>query len=163
MSKEGSRRSPGRSVATAVRPLGTQLRAQRDQLGQIGDGVDLVERRDPNESVGVQVVAEQQCIVRVRRREQSRPAEMQQVPLVDRLQAEREPLLGEREKIRSGSHSDSGSQCRPPERALLDRLVREPCQTSAEEERPAASIVMSISASPWASETNIASNCDGAT
>jgi len=48
---------PGGSVAR--RRVGSELRAQRDQLGQVGDGLDAADLRDPDEAVRVEVVAEQ--------------------------------------------------------------------------------------------------------
>jgi hypothetical protein len=50
--------------------------------------------------VGVEVVAEQQRGVGVGRGEQPRPAVVQEVALVDRLQAERVMLLAERREDR---------------------------------------------------------------
>jgi hypothetical protein len=52
--------------------------------------------RDAHETVGVEVVAEEDARVAVGGTEQPRPAVVEQVALVDRFDAEREALLGER-------------------------------------------------------------------
>ena len=64
---------PERSIAIAL--LRAQLAAERDELRQVGDGVDLVCGRDADEAVRVEVVAEEQRAVVVgrRRRGASRP------------------------------------------------------------------------------------------
>src|SRR5258708_2383134 len=56
-------RSPRRPVA--VDAAGAQLGAERDQLGQVRDGLDLAQRGDADEPVRVEVVAEQQRVVPV--------------------------------------------------------------------------------------------------
>jgi hypothetical protein len=53
------RRGRGPERAVAGRLLGTQLRRERDQLGEVGDRVDLTERGDADEPMCVEVVAKQ--------------------------------------------------------------------------------------------------------
>ncbi len=99
-------RRPGGTVAVA--PVGARLRAQRDQLGEIGDGRDVAGLGDADEPVRVQVVAEQERGVAVRRREEPRAAVVDEVALVDRLQPER-VLRGRRAARRPASCSRSAS------------------------------------------------------
>ena len=68
--------------------------------------------------MGVEVVAEQQRFLRRGRREQPRPAVVQQVALVDRLHAERTPLVAERREDGLEPSLLLGSQRSRPERAL---------------------------------------------
>ncbi|MBV8562559.1 MAG: hypothetical protein JOZ56_05655 [Actinobacteria bacterium] len=67
------RRGGGPERAVAVRALGAELAAERDQLREVADRVDVPEARDVDEAVRVEVVAEQQSRVRVGGREQPRP------------------------------------------------------------------------------------------
>src|SRR5204862_2800570 len=60
------RRRSGPRSAVAVSSLGAQMRAERDQLGQLADRLDVAERGDPHEAVRVKVVAEQQRDVLIR-------------------------------------------------------------------------------------------------
>ena len=85
---------PGLAVPVAVR--GANLGADRDQLRQVGDGGELAERGHPLEAVRVEVVAEEQPRVGVRRLEEPWAAVVEQVALVDGLDPERVPDLGER-------------------------------------------------------------------
>jgi hypothetical protein len=79
--------------------------------------------------VGVEIVAEQEGGVLVRRREQARAAVVEEVALVDRLEAERVPLVGERREDRLQLPFALGPESLGPERALArglagDRLPR---------------------------------------
>src|SRR6266404_2765240 len=140
--------------AVAVRVLRTELAAERDQLGQVGDRVGLAEGRDADEPVGVQVVTEEERDVRVGRREQPRRPVVGEIALVDRLQADREARLSERRE-----DNDEPPLVLRPERVLPQRaLIRRAVGYLV----PHAAIVLSMSSSLCASETNIASNCDGA-
>ena len=103
----------------------------------------------------VQVVAEQQRDVGIDRREEPRRAVVRQVPLVDRLEPEREARFGERREDGDELTLVARAKCAFPQRALLRRSVGYLV--------PHAAIVLSMSSSVCASETNIASNCDGAT
>jgi hypothetical protein len=93
-----SERRRGRRPGLAVpgQPVGAELGAEGDQRRQVADRLDRAGPRDPNETVRVEVVAEQERRVRVGRREQTRPAVVEQVALVDRLEPERVALFGER-------------------------------------------------------------------
>ena len=113
----------------------------------------------------VQVVAEQQLVVAAGRREQSRTAVVHEVALVDRLEAEREAFLAEGREDRLELALDTRQERLPPQRALFGRLLGDgvPERGHDSKNARAASTVWSISSSPCANETNIASNCDGAT
>ena len=155
-------RGPG--LAVAVAPVGRNLRAERDQVGQVGDGLDLFERCDADEPVRVEVVAEQDRRVEIGRSEEAGTAEVEEVALVDRLEPEREARLGERREDRLELTLVVGAQRGGPERALPPRPPRRSSPRAQLPKNSAtASTVRSISGSPWASETNIASNCEGAT
>src|SRR4051812_43113562 len=107
---------PGRSVVAP--PLGPHLCADRDQLGKIGHRLDDLPLRNAHESVRVQIVAEQEGRIRVGRLEEPRPAIVEQVALVDRLEAE--PVL------LHGQHGEDGLallQLGWPERRLPERAL----------------------------------------
>jgi hypothetical protein len=89
---ERARRSDPR-VAVAAGVLGAQPGAEGDQLRELGDGVDAAGVRDAHEPVRVEVVAEQQCKLVVRRVEETGPPVMAEVTLVDRLDAECEAFV----------------------------------------------------------------------
>src|SRR5581483_1816523 len=146
-------RRPQRAVALGV--LRAKLAAERDELGQIGHCVGFAERGDTHEAVGIQVVAEQQREIGIARRKQPRLAVVREVALVDRLEAEREPRLRERRE-----HGDELSLVAWEQRVLPQRALR---SGGVGYLVPHAAIVLSMSSSLCASETNIASNCDGAT
>ena len=78
-------RRPGRAVA--VEAVGACLGAEREQLGEVRDGGERAGLGDPDEPVGEQRVTEQERDVAVGRREEPRPAVVEQVALVDRLDA----------------------------------------------------------------------------
>ena len=82
--------------AVAVRFLRAHLAAERDQLREVGDSGDVMERRDAGDAVRVEVVAEQERRVVVRRCEQPRAAVVDEVALVDRLEPQRVARLAER-------------------------------------------------------------------
>ena len=117
------RRGRGPGLGLAGPALGARLRAERDELGEVVHRLDAAGRRDPDEPVGVEVVAEQERRVGVGRREEPRPAVVEQVALVDRLHPERERRLAElREDRRTVSRSPAGRSDSRPERALGRRL-----------------------------------------
>jgi hypothetical protein len=70
--------------------LGPELRAQREELSQVGDDVHLTNRSDADEAVRVEVVAEQDRGVAVGGREEPWTAVVEKVALVDRLEPDRE-------------------------------------------------------------------------
>jgi hypothetical protein len=75
--------------------------------------------------VRVEVVAEEERRVVVGRREEPRAAVVEQVPLVDRLQAERVELLGERREDRLVLPFVLRAEGVAPEPALGRRLLRD--------------------------------------
>src|SRR5438128_677998 len=93
------RRAPARLAAgpqPVRRPGGANLGAERDQLREVDHRGHVLELGDPDEPVRVQVVPEEERRVAVSRREEPRTPVVEEVRLVDRLEAERKPLLGER-------------------------------------------------------------------
>jgi hypothetical protein len=91
-------RGPGLAVAwEAVRP---ELGTHRDQCREVGDRLDRAHLGHADEAVRVEVVAQQQGRVGVGGLEQPRPAVVEEVALVDRLQPERVALLAERREDR---------------------------------------------------------------
>ena len=82
-------------MLAALLVLAAYSRADGDQLGEIVDGDRVPERRDAHETVCVEVVAEQQGRVAVVWREEARPPVVDEVALVDRLEAERVLLASE--------------------------------------------------------------------
>ena len=61
----------GPGLPVAGRALGAQVRAARDQRGELADRLDVAELRDPDEPVRVEVVPEQQRDVGVLRSEEA--------------------------------------------------------------------------------------------
>src|SRR6266550_1982820 len=80
-------RGPGGAVARGR--VGPELRAERDQLGQVGNRLDASDLRDPDQPVRVEVVAEQERRVFVDGIEEAWVTVMDEVALVDRLEPER--------------------------------------------------------------------------
>ena len=154
-------------ASASPRPaLGARLRAERDQLGEVVHRLDAAGRRDPDEPVRVEVVAEQQRRVgdrpgrraaagrsgagsprRSSRRRARRPA--RRAPRRRRRSRARRP--GAATRPRAGSPPPPRRRASPRRRPQLSK------------KSPTASIVLSISSSPCASETNMHSNWDGAT
>ena len=94
LTEQGDARRPDRSVLPgALRP---QLGAERDQLAHVRDGFHRSRPREADEPVCVEIVAEEEDRVVVARREEPGPAVVDEVSLVDRLDREREPILGQR-------------------------------------------------------------------
>src|SRR5205807_6931392 len=112
----------------------------------------------------VEVVPEQESRVAIGRGEQARPSVVEQIALVDRLEAEGEALFPERREDRLELALGGRAQAGLPEWALARGLAGDRVPEAAHSKNSAAaSSVRSISLSPWASDTNIASNCEGAT
>ena len=91
--------------------------------------------------MGVEVVAEQQRRVRVRGSEQAGPSVVEQVALVDRLEAECVALLGQRREDRFVLALAVGPQCAGPERALGCRRLRDRLPDVQRYSQPASSFV----------------------
>jgi hypothetical protein len=119
------RRGRGPGLAVAREAVGTQLGADRDQRGQVGDGLDRPHFGHPHEAVRVEVVAQQERGVYVGWSEEPRPAVVQQVTLVDRLQPKRVALLPERREDPLELALVDRPQCFLPEAALASRLPRD--------------------------------------
>ena len=100
------------------------------QLREVGDRVDLVRRGDPNEAVRVEVVAEEERRVVVGRLEEARPAVVDEVALVDRLEAERVLRRAERGEdggaIRLRERGSRPRGCSPPPRRRRSRPRGQP-------------------------------------
>lgn len=86
----------GPRCAVPGTPVAARLRAERDQLGEVGDGGDLTEGGDAREPARVEVVTEHQRGVAILGLEDPRPSVMDEVALVDGLEAEREARLRQR-------------------------------------------------------------------
>jgi hypothetical protein len=71
------------------------VRAERKELGERADGLDVSEGSDAHETVGIQVVAEEDPCVAVIRTEEARPSVVQEIALVDRFEPDREAVLCE--------------------------------------------------------------------
>ena len=147
------RRPPRRAAGCRARSARRGRRPRRPR--QAGDA---------DEAVCVEVVAEQERGVGVGRREEPRRAVVHEVALVDRLEAERVPLLAERREDRLVLGVRPAQRVAPERRLLRRRRARSrPRGQPSRRSSPAASTVRSMSSSECASETNIASNWDGAT
>ncbi len=68
--EQGGGCGPRLPVSRAL--VGPELGAERDQLGEVGDSVDVLVAGDANEPVGVQVIPQQEGGVAVGRLEQAR-------------------------------------------------------------------------------------------
>jgi hypothetical protein len=135
--ERGRRRRP--RLAVPGKPVRAQLGAQGDQRGEVAHGLDRPGLGDADETVRVQVVAEQQRRVGIGRLEQPRPPVVEQVALVDRLEAEPVPFLGQRREDRLPP--GSRAQGLLPEAALLRRLARDCLPKIRRYSQPASSFV----------------------
>jgi hypothetical protein len=136
-SERRRRRRPG--LAVAGKPVGAQLGAEGDQRGEVADRLDRAGARDPDQAVRIQVVAEQERRVGVRRREQARPAVVEQIPLVDRLEPEGVALLAEWRE--DGLALGVGQQRLLPEPALEPGLGGDRLPEIQRYSQPASSFV----------------------
>ena len=91
--------------------------------------------------MGVEVVPEQKRRVRVGRCEEPRSAVVQQVALVDRLEAQRVALLGERREDGLVLALGFGTQRVRPERAFRRRCLRDSRPDVSSYNQPASSFV----------------------
>ncbi len=110
-------------IGVAVGASRAERGATGDQFRQHGHGLDAAGLRDPDESVSVEVVAEQDALVFGLGVEEARAAEVDEVGLVDRLEPEREPFRGERreDRLPVGLRAEGVA----PERALSARTGRD--------------------------------------
>src|SRR5919106_4725108 len=158
----GHGRGPGGAVARAV--LGPKLGADGEELGEVGHHVHLAVSGNADEPVRVQVVPEQHGRVPVDGGEEPRPAVMEQIALVDGLEPDGEALLAERGEDGEQLALLATKKGPGPERAFDLRLDGDGLeQRHRRRSSAAAPTGASTSASPCAVETNIASNCEGAT
>jgi ribosomal protein L16/L10AE len=117
---EGRRgRRPGLAVTRQV--VGPELGAQRDQRCQVRHRLDRARLGHADEPVRVEVVAQEERRVRVDRREEARPAVVEQVALVDRLETDGVALLRERREDRLVLALPLRTQRLLPEAALTRR------------------------------------------
>jgi hypothetical protein len=121
--EQRDRGGPGGSIAGPA--LGAQVRAEREELSEVGHHTHVSLSGDADETVRVEIVAEQDAGIAVLGREQTRRAVVKEVALVDGLDAEGEGLLGERGEDRKLFALRLRAQCRAPERALTLRLERD--------------------------------------
>jgi len=157
--------------------FGVPLGAQRDDVGQLADGVEVAQGGQPGEPEGVEPITGQQRQVAVVGADHPGPAVVQEVALADRLDDERQLVLvagrarpGGRERPVGGRGAVGLAQRAGQQPALVAQHRDEPAQdrlalrrhtaTSANA-AAAASTVRSTCSGVWASEGNHASNCDG--
>lgn len=114
------RRSPRRPVARLA--LRAQMRAESQELGEVGDHPHVSLLGNAHETVGVEVVAEEDGRVAVCRRKQASAPVVEEIALVDRFDAEREPLVRERREDRNLLPFRLRPKCCAPERTLPLRL-----------------------------------------
>ena len=119
------RRRLGPGLAVAGKPVGAELRADRDQRGEVGHVLDAPGLRDVDETVRVEIVAEQQRRVVVLGREEPGPSVVEQVALVDRLEPERVELFRQRRENGLTLLLVVGAERVAPEPALSRRLPRD--------------------------------------
>ena len=119
------RRGLGPGLAVAREPVGTQLGAERDQRREVGHVLHASRLRDPDETVRVEIVAEQQRRVVVLGREEPGPPVVEQVALVDRLEPERVELFRQRRENGLTLLLVIGAERVAPEPALSRRLPRD--------------------------------------
>ena len=181
---DGARPGAPQRLATRTLAVGDEQRAERDQVGELADRLEVAERDEPLQPERVEPVAGEQREVGVGARHDARLAVMEQEALVDRLDeqlvlrrrrrsrggraaaiaaGERPAVAGgaRRTAPRSGSPSAATSSARRSS-VLIARPPPAPgARSIAANASAAAATVRSISAGPCASDGNHASNCDG--
>jgi hypothetical protein len=115
----------GPGLAVAGKAVGAQLGAAGDQRGEVGHGFDGPGLGYADEAMRVEIVAEQERRVVVGGREEPRRPVVQEVALVDRLQAQRVALVGERREDRLLLALPGRAQGVFPEGTLACRLSRD--------------------------------------
>jgi hypothetical protein len=121
--EQGDRGRPRFPVAGAA--LGAQVRTESEELGELSHDAHVSLRRHPHEPVRVEVVTQEDARVPVCGSEEPGLPVVQEVALVDRLDAEREPLVRERRKDRDFLALAFGTKRGGPERALVRGLERD--------------------------------------
>jgi hypothetical protein len=109
-------------LAIAGEAVGPQSGAERDQSSQVGDGLDRPRLGYAHEPVRVEVVPEQERGVGIGGCEQPRLSVVEEIALVDGLQAERVALLAERREDRFELPFSLRQQRGLPEPALVRGL-----------------------------------------
>ncbi len=155
-------------AAPSPAAVGTSLRAEREQLGEVGDRVHRAGRRDADETVGESAVAEQEGDVVVRRREEPRATVVQEVALVDRLDARARSARrrGAARRRARGSRRSTGRSASAHSAALRGRARGDRREDvlrghGRHANDVAAAIVASTCSSVCASDGKRHSNCDG--
>jgi hypothetical protein len=128
-------------LAVAREAVGAQLGAERNQRGELGHGLHGPVLGHAHKPVRVEVVAEQERRVVVGGREQARAPVVEEVALVDRLEPERVPLLGEQREDRLVLALAVGAQRVRPEPALRRRGLRDRLPDVQRYSQPASSFV----------------------
>ncbi len=151
--------------------LGLRLGAQPDDVGELGDRIDVAQRGQAREPQGVEPVAGEQGEVGLDLGEQPRGAVMQQLALADGLDDEGDVgLVARRPRARGSRRAEGAVRARfgaqrLGEQAALGREGgadgRERRQGSSRKAAAAASTVSSTCSASCASDGNQASNCDG--
>jgi hypothetical protein len=121
--EQGDRRRPGLPVPGPA--LGAQVGTEGEELGELGHHTHVFLRRHPHEPVCVEIVTEEDAGVAVCRGEEPRLSVMQEVALVNRLDAERKSFVGERREDRQLLPLVFRTECGGPERALVRGLERD--------------------------------------
>jgi hypothetical protein len=140
--EQRDRRRPDDAVGrlAAGARLRAELGAEGEELREVGHDRHVAVLGDPDETVRVEVVAEEDARVAVRGREEPRAAVVEEVALVDRLEAEREARLGERREDSDGLPVARLEERGGPEVALARRLVGDRLPDVRYESQSAASL-----------------------
>ena len=158
--------------ASSGRLLGARLGAQRDDVGQLADGLDVAQLRQPREAQRVEPVARQQREIGLDRPEQARRAVVQQLALADGLDHEGDVGLA---AARARPGRGGGAQRavlgrRGPQGVGQQAALRQQggvhggqrhAQNASRKAAAAASTVRSTCSASCASDGNHASYCDG--
>jgi hypothetical protein len=121
--EQGDRRRPRLAVAGPA--LGAQVSTESEELGELGHDAHVALRCHAHEPVRVEVVAEEDARVPVGGGEEPGCPVMQEVALVDRLDAERKPFVGKRREDRQLLALVFRAERGGPERALVGGLERD--------------------------------------
>ena len=117
----GCSRGPGSCVS--VPSVCARLRAEGDELGEVVHRLHVAGRRDVDEPLCVEVVTQEERRIRVGCCEEPGAAVVNEIPLVDRLHAERQLRRRERGEHGLGASRLERQEGIGPERALPSRLL----------------------------------------
>src|SRR5262245_9224917 len=118
--QRGDRRRPG--LAVTWKTFGPKMGAEGEELRKRAHRLDVPERCNAHEAMSVEIVAEQNPRVAVVGSEEAGLAVVEEITLVDRLEPDGEPVLGERGEDRLFLALGLGAQSGRPELAFLNRL-----------------------------------------